>query len=131
MSATINITPEAVQRSVGVITSSVHKQAFLHKLAQLGHIPETEEEADHLVELGFKLASIDPSVRTGNPALMAATPRSKYAEAMSALDTVLGHDKQAETDEIYAAAERFAQVPQVYSSALTIKQAEALAQANG
>jgi hypothetical protein len=125
--------PQAVQRSMGIIVSGVHKRAFLHKLAELGHVPESQQEEDQLVELGFKLASVDPSVTEPNPFLhqAPAKPRGKYASAVADLDQVLGLEKTAESDRIYDAALALAQDPQIYSAALTIKQAAAAAQTAG
>lgn len=124
--------PQAVQRSMGIIVSGVHKRAFLHKLAELGHVAESPEEADQLVELGFKLASVDPSVSEANPFLQPAPkPRGKYASALSDLDEVLGIEKTAESDRIYDAALQLAQDPAIYGAALTIKQAAAAAQTAG
>lgn len=124
--------PQAVQRSMGVIVSGVHKRAFLAKLAQLGHVPETEEEADALVSLGFKLASVDPSIQEPNPFVaQAPKPRGKYASAAQALDEVLGVDQQSEVDHLYKVASQLAQDPSIYGAALTINQAAALANAGG
>lgn len=124
--------PQAVQQSMGIIVSGVHKRAFLHKLAELGHVAETPEEEDQLVELGFKLASVDPSVSEPNPFLQPApAPRGKYASAVADLDQVLGLEKQSESDRIYDAALALAQDPAIYGAALTIKRAAAAAQPAG
>lgn len=120
--------PQAIERSLGIIVSGVHKRAFLSKLAQLGHVPETEEEADALVSLGFKLASIDPSVQAPNPFVAPAPkPRGKYAAAAHTLDEVLGNATETNTDHLYKVASQLAQDPGIYAAALTINQAAAIA----
>jgi len=125
-------TPQTVQQSMGIIVSGVHKRAFLSKLAQFGHVPETEAEADSLVSLGFKLASLDPSIQEPNPFVAPAPqPRGKYASAAQALDEVLGTSQQGETDHLYKVASQLAQDPAIYGAALTINQAAALANAGG
>jgi hypothetical protein len=120
---------EAVHQAMGVIVSGVHKRAFLHKLAQLGHLPETESEADALVALGFKLAAVNPEITRPGPFVPPQPVRGKYASAVNALDEVLGTEKQAETDSITDAAYELASDPQIYAAALTIKQAAAAAAA--
>lgn len=115
-----------VQSATDTVFHGVHRRAFLHKLAQCGHRPETEAEADALVELGFKLASADPdSVVPADPFDGQVAPAmGKYAAASADLDAVLGLSKQG-GDENMEAAFQLAQDPEIYAAALSIKSAEA------
>ncbi len=116
-----------VKSATDTIFANVHRRAFLHKLAQLGHRPETEDEAEALVELGFKIASADPNgVVPADPFgdQAAVPPMGKYAAANADLGAVLGTNKQA-NDEHTEAACQLAQDPAIYAAALSIKSAEA------
>jgi len=110
------------------LLGNVHSQVFFGKLAQVGIHPQTEKEANDLLELAGKLRLVndDPAVK------QAAEADSKYAKANAALDELFGKSgamKQASAQEqdvaLDQAARTLAQDPQIYNSVLSIKAAQA------
>lgn len=116
-----------VETAYGTILNGVHKQAFLARLQQHGHVAETPAEEDALVELGFKLAAADEG-NEGSEVFAdsgkTATP-GRFAIASQALDRHLGVSPA--NNEIKQAAFALAHDPQIYGSALVLKHAEAQA----
>ena len=115
------------QTAYKTIIETVDKRAFFHKMAQLGIVPETVEEADSLYSLSFKVAELAeqqgaslfgaPQTKTGS---------DRFAEANTALDKMAGVAPPA-SNEVAEAALAFAQDPSVYASTLVLKHAEASA----
>ena len=122
-----------VENAHAVIMEGVHKRAFLHKMSQHGHNPQTAEEADHLVQLGFKVAAAveqqggDPFNDPAGAKTAAAGP---YAQLDQAFDSHFGgqdspvQEKTASAEAEDAAWNLF-QDPDIYNSALSLKTAEA------
>jgi hypothetical protein len=108
-----------------IVLQGVHKRAFLHRMAELGHQPQTVKEAEALVELGLKMAAAE-----SDPLLKQASEPAPgpYAFANQALDQFLGLGKQAEAvpgldDVSIQGAFELAQDPAIYGAALVLKQA--------
>ena len=118
---------EQLQGAVGIVLSKIHQNAFLHKMAQLGHVAETQEDVDELMQLGFKVAQLAPEYlqNLNKPAQAKPTTKSKYASVNVAMDQFLGLRPQSEADEIKEAAMQMAQDPEIYQAACVIKAAEA------
>lgn len=116
-----------VETAYATVIEGVHKQAFLARLEQHGRFPESAEEADALVELGFKLAAVAGDEEDGSFADSgkAATAPGRFAEASQALDRALGLNPQ--DGEIKQAAFALAHDPAIYGSALVLKYAQARA----
>ena len=116
------------QAAYDTIIENVHKRAFFHKMAQLGHVAETVEEANSLISLGFKVAEMtagqaDPF--QPQPEKQAGSA-NRFAMADEALDKMAGVAPQP-TNEASQAALSFAQDPEVYRATLVLKAAEAQA----
>lgn len=109
------------------ILQTVHSDAFFNRLAQYGHMPQTEKQAADLLQLGFKLAAVseEPTVKQAEEA------QDFYAQANLGLDAALHQTglatKQASDDEYLRVAAAYAQDPSIYTSALAIKAAQAAA----
>lgn len=114
-----------VETAYGTIIEGVHKQAFLARLQQHGYVAETPAEEDALVDLGFKLAAAsedDNGSKVFAGAGKTAAP-GRFAEASQALDRHLGLNPA--DGEIKQAAFALAHDPNIYSSALVLKHAQA------
>jgi len=126
MSATQPRLPDE-QTAYKTIIETVDKRAFFHKMAQLGIVPETVEEADSLYNLSFKVAELaeqqgaspfgGPQTKTGS---------DRFAEAHTAFDKMAGVTPPP-SNEASEAALAFAQDPSIYASTLVLKHAEAAA----
>lgn len=112
-----------LQTAHAIVMENVHKRVFLHKMAQLGHVAATTEEADSLVELGFKVAEM-MSQQPGDSSQVKAGSTNRFAEASLDLDKVAGVAPQASNEAAHAALE-LARDPDVYAAALVLKAAEA------
>jgi hypothetical protein len=128
MSANATPTLPDVETALGVIMDGVHKRAFLGRLRELGHVPQTEKEADALVQLGFNLAAAEADPLLNKRAEQAAQP-GPYATALQDLNKVLGVPKQASAegdldDVSVAGAYELARDPTIFTSALVLKQAQ-------
>lgn len=100
------------------VFDTVHVPAFFHKLAQLGHAPQSQQDAAALLELGLTLYNADPS-----PAVKQAAAPGPYSGALSALKEVLGTEKTAAANESQAIALQLAQDPSTFASALSLLRA--------
>ena len=110
---------------------TVHGQVFFGKLAEAGYVPQTQKEAEDMLQLAGKLrlAEQDPAVK------QAAAASSPLSQAAGALDGVLtengmdGQLKQAAATEKEAALQQavahLLKDPDVYNSVLALKAAEA------
>jgi len=117
------------QTAYATIIETVDKRAFFHKMAQLGIVPETAEEADSLYNLSFKVAEL--AAQQGDSPFAAPqtkTGSDRFAEAHIALDKMAGVAPPT-SNEASEAALAFAQDPNVYASTLVLKHAEATAAA--
>lgn len=113
-----------------VIIQAVHKQAFLGRMAELGHEAASEAEADAMVGLGFKVAAAAADPMLNKQAEMAQAP-GPYAFASEALDRFLGTSKQASAHNPHgldnvamAGALELARDPTIFASALVLKHAQ-------
>lgn len=118
------LTREGVQSAYNLVMDNVHRRAFFHKLAQLRpqYMPQTEEDANYLTELGLKLAVA--SQDADSQSIGKQAEYSPFGAALSDLDGVLGI-KQAGND-IQDAAFGMAEDPSIYDAVVTLKTAEAL-----
>lgn len=127
MNEQLSMTPDEALQTV---IAEAHGRAFLGRLAELGHVPQNEKEAQALVDLGFKLAAIaaDPRVKAAAETQASAGP---YETAMRLLDQYVdGQTKQAATpetldDTCWAIANELAQDPRVFTAATLVKAAQA------
>ncbi len=118
------------QTAYETIIETVDKRAFFHKMAQLGIVPETAEEAASLYNLSFKVAELAEQ-RDADPfvAPQTKTGSDRFAEAHTALDKMAGAASPP-SNEASEAALAFAQDPGIYASTLVLKHAEAVAAAS-
>jgi len=123
---------EAASRQV--ITDYVHRNAFLERMAELGHHPMTKEAEDDLVDLGFMIAGAEAQAMQKG----AAQNQTFYGFAKQALGKFLGvpTTKQASTglpgveDISLTRAFEVAQHPTIYACALVMKQAQMAREGN-
>lgn len=74
-----------VQEAFGNVFHGVHKRAFFHRLAQHGHVPQSDQEAQELLDMGAKVATAST-----NPVLQqAAAKESRFTKANAALNDAL------------------------------------------
>jgi hypothetical protein len=110
----------------------VHKRAFFHRLAQHGIVPQSEKEAEELLDIGSKV-ELAAATKASQPAV---AHESRFTKANSDLGTamtaqgILAPEKQAAepngpSPEAQAAAWDLAQDPVLFKSA------EILQAANG
>jgi len=107
----------------------VYGDAFFSKMAELGHVPQTQQDAIGMLETAFSLDMVDP----GQPEKQAS--ESPYASANESLKQVLneqgigpgpeGEKQAAAKQTAYALAHDV----NVYKSVLGVKAAEAAYQA--
>lgn len=114
-----------VEEAYGHVYHNVHKRAFFHRLSQHDIVPQTEKEAEELLDMGSKVV-----MASANPVLQqAAAGESRFTKASQALNGALAsqglispEEKQAMPDndlstEAQAAAWELAQDPAVFKSA--------------
>jgi hypothetical protein len=108
----------------------VHQRVFFHKMAQLGYVPQTEKQAEWMLEMAGKLRLVDEEAAVKE----AADAQDPFAAANAALDAALGRagfqsvQKAAYDDEVLSikqAAAAWAEHPEIYNSVLSLKAAEA------
>jgi hypothetical protein len=105
---------------------ALYAEAFFAKMAELGHVPETEADAVAMLETAAQLDAVD-----NDPAVKQAEEQgSPYAVANDSLNDVLSHSElptfsQEESVGIKQAAYALAQDPGLYASVLSVKAAEA------
>ena len=104
------------------LLDQIYGEAFFAKMAELGHVPASQEDAIGMLETAYQLDMVSPD----QPEKQASSP---YAAANESLKQVLGeynggggHDKQAEALQ---AAYALAHDVNVYKSVLGVKAAEA------
>lgn len=110
------------QTAYATIIEGVDKRAFFHKMAQLGYVPETAEEAESLYSLSFKVAAMSQQQGQGQE----KKGSNRFAEAGAALDKMAGAAPPP-SDEASQIAFEFAHDPAIYGSALVLKAAQARA----
>lgn len=105
-----------VDAAIDKVTADVHNRAFFHKLAQRGYQPQTEQEANDLLQLSEKLAAAQDAV--------ASQPQqhgqSKFAHAVAALDNILGYGETAEDARIKEAAVELTNDPEIFNAVQTL-----------
>ena len=114
-----------VEEAFGNVYHGIHKRAFFHRLAQHGVVPQSEKEAEELLDMGAKVV-----MASANPALQqAADQESRFTKASTALNDALAEqgliapeEKQAAQQgdlslEAQAAAWELAQDPEIFKSA--------------
>ena len=117
-----------VKTAYDQVFDGVHCDVFFTRLGQVhGIVPQTEKEAHDLLLLAGRLRNVETE--------KAADDQSRYGEALSALDSVLGennmdgHLKAAQAREeefaIKQAAAAYAEDPMIYNSILSLKAHEA------
>ncbi len=109
----------AVEQATQVILQNVHAPAFFQKLAGHGIVPQTEDEATTLLELGFKLAAVSAEVDP-QPAPVV----NSFAKAASDLDLLLGGAAGQEAG-LQAAAQELLAYPEIAKAAEAILAAQA------
>ena len=118
-----------LQDAWSTVVTEAHGRAFLGRLAELGHVPQTEKEAYALLDLGFKLAAVEAQPEF-QKAASANAPVGPYEAASQHLDQFLtGTVKQAATgdepdDACWAIAAELAQDSRVFSAATLVKAAQ-------
>ena len=127
MSTQATMLPD-VDTALQTILQGIHKRAYLERLEELGHVPQTVKEAEILVQLGFDLAQAEANPVL-NKAAQAAEQPGPYAFAKQALDRFLGKEASAPSpdgleDYSIAAAMELARDPQIFGSALVVKAAQ-------
>lgn len=106
------------------ILYNVHAPHFFAKLAELGHRPANEKEAQALLELGFMLKAAEAQL---------ASAQGPYSAAASSLRRTLGvseapsAEKAAQTNALQAAAAQTLQDPTNYLAALALLKAGGVA----
>ena len=104
------------------VLDSLYAEAFFAKMAEFGHIPQSESDALAMLETAAQLdlVSNDPAVT------QAEEQGSPYAYANESLKEVLAHAEQpSEEVGIKQASYALAQDPSLYASVLAVKAAEA------
>ena len=103
----------------------VHTQVCFGKLASYGIRPETEKEAQDLLQLAGQLRHVEGSEKQ-------AAEQSRFQGATSALGSIIGEtpagrQQQAAASEqaVKQAAEELMQDADIYNSVLSLKAAEA------
>jgi len=108
------------------VLDSLYAEAFFAKMAEFGHVPQTESDAMAMLETAAQLDAVD-----NDPAVKQAEEHgSAYAVANDSLKEVLAQSElptfqQDESVGIKQASYALAQDPSLYASVLAIKAAEA------
>jgi len=110
---------------------SLYAEAFFNKMAEYGHVPQTQEDAIGMLETAYQLDLVSSDEDTQKVAAAQYANSSHYANANSSLKEVLSSagygpsHQEVEQAGIKQAAYSLAQDPNLYSSVLTVKAAEA------
>ena len=116
--------------SVGML-DSLYAEAFFSKMAELGHVPQTEQDAVGMLETAFQLDMVSGEEGPQKTAEEHYAHQSHYAAANHSLKEVLAHagygpsEEEVEQVGIKQAAAALAQDSGLYKSVLTVKAAEA------
>jgi hypothetical protein len=109
------------------VLDSLYAEAFFAKMAEYGHVPQTESDAYAMLETAAQLDAVD-----NDPAVKQAQEQgSPYAVANDSLKAVLSPQagsnayQQEEAIGVKQAAYALAQDPSLYASVLAVKAAEA------
>ncbi len=113
--STQQLDQQQVVAASGNILRGVYAPVYFQKLAERGHAPRNEKEAEELLELGFKLAETAAQV---------GSQQSKYASAVSALDQLRNGQAGQGDYQLKAAAVQLAGDPAIYASAMVLQAAE-------
>ena len=119
-----------LNNSVGML-DSLYAEAFFGKMAEYGHVPQTQEDAIGMLETAYQLDMVSGDEETQKVAAAQHANYSHYANANNSLKEVLSSagygpsHQEVEQNGIKQAAYALAQDPNLYSSVLTVKAAEA------